>query len=452
MALSSAELWHDVLQRLAEVQESQVILARAVAELGGMVKSLSDTLPALTAGSTIPLGIAAAQPGMKPLPLAEVDTRNLSGTHRSDGLARVAASEFDDHGDDLVGPLPDDVIAAFFPPEAEVLPWYKRRVSLRHRSRGTKSAPSTRDVDRSPVTSPLTQLLPPPPPQHLIDQYVMCVADPSAEASAPAPIQIQAPGAVAPEASGTQLETVMAPDAVAVTDPVTAPEPVAVTDPVTAPEPVAFTEPATAPQPVAIAEPLISLEPMELDAFHQAAAPALDPDAEAAPLVPRPLVYTPSNAETAMPLDVGAPLALDEPLAVAEPVAAPEPVAAEPPSPVAVPFELDPPQGLSVQSAAPAPTAIAEAATPSAAAESPAPPDATDEPEPALVGAVGGRPVVEAQMSVSMATEILGSAAAAAPPVPTASNGEPTPLVISEDLTLVSKHHRNRKRLQFRLR
>ncbi len=39
MALSSAELWHDVLKRLSEVQEGQRVLARAVAELGALVQT-----------------------------------------------------------------------------------------------------------------------------------------------------------------------------------------------------------------------------------------------------------------------------------------------------------------------------------------------------------------------------------------------------------------------------
>jgi hypothetical protein len=72
-------------------------------------------------------------------------------------------------------------------------------------------------------------------------------------------------------------------------------------------------------------------------------------------------------------------------------------------------------------------------------------------PEPAVVGAIAGRPVAEAQMSVSMATEILGSAAAAAPSVPSVT-GEQAPLVISEDLTLVSKNHRKRRQFRFPLR
>lgn len=41
MALSSAELWHDVLQRLAEVQEGQILIAQAVAQLGAVVADLS---------------------------------------------------------------------------------------------------------------------------------------------------------------------------------------------------------------------------------------------------------------------------------------------------------------------------------------------------------------------------------------------------------------------------
>ncbi len=38
MALSSAELWHEILERLREVQESQVRLAGAIETLGTMVR------------------------------------------------------------------------------------------------------------------------------------------------------------------------------------------------------------------------------------------------------------------------------------------------------------------------------------------------------------------------------------------------------------------------------
>ncbi len=38
VALSSAELWHEILQRLTEVQQSQIILARSIEELGTIVR------------------------------------------------------------------------------------------------------------------------------------------------------------------------------------------------------------------------------------------------------------------------------------------------------------------------------------------------------------------------------------------------------------------------------
>ena len=58
MALSSAELWHDVLQRLNEVQQGQRVLARAVAELGAMVQvslAQSGAAPVLPAAATAEL-------------------------------------------------------------------------------------------------------------------------------------------------------------------------------------------------------------------------------------------------------------------------------------------------------------------------------------------------------------------------------------------------------------
>ncbi|MHB8680571.1 MAG: hypothetical protein ACYDA2_00540 [Acidimicrobiales bacterium] len=73
MAISSAELWNDVLQRLAELQESQLVLAQAVADLGAVVR---ESLPAaghdaLAAGSSIlalESGVAASTPLSEPEP------------------------------------------------------------------------------------------------------------------------------------------------------------------------------------------------------------------------------------------------------------------------------------------------------------------------------------------------------------------------------------------------
>ena len=39
MALSSAELWHEILERLTQVQESQAALARAIETLGLIVRN-----------------------------------------------------------------------------------------------------------------------------------------------------------------------------------------------------------------------------------------------------------------------------------------------------------------------------------------------------------------------------------------------------------------------------
>jgi len=53
MALSSAELWHEILERLREVQESQARLASAIETLGGMVRDAlaPDARPVLGAHS-----------------------------------------------------------------------------------------------------------------------------------------------------------------------------------------------------------------------------------------------------------------------------------------------------------------------------------------------------------------------------------------------------------------
>ncbi|HAM00933.1 MAG TPA: hypothetical protein DCQ30_01700, partial [Acidimicrobiaceae bacterium] len=50
-------------------------------------------------------------------------------------------------------------------------------------------------------------------------------------------------------------------------------------------------------------------------------------------------------------------------------------------------------------------------------------------------------PTPPTQSTASMATEILGSTA----PPPSSEPQEPTPLIISPDITLVSKNHRKRR-------
>jgi hypothetical protein len=371
MALSSAELWHDVLQRLSELQQSQIVLAQAIAELGTMVRESMAT------GS----GPALTSPPVHELELGTV--RREPEVTLTSTVAPVAVSGEVDGGaiglaPDPVGPLPDDVIAAFYPSEAEAAPWYKRRLTLRIRRRRSATANAATLGEDWPSLPPPPQVLPPPPPAHLVDRYALDTAPQAAPfvASSEAPL-LSAP---APE-------------------PVPSPAPPFVEPPL-APEPAVA---ATLPNPVVV-------EPVLAD-----------------PVVPRPLVYTPSNAETAMSFEfeepvppVATPLELDEPAA-----------------PMAIPFELDPPQAIAAHDVPVVPVAPA---APAVSAE----PTAS---EPAPVGALAGRPVVEAQMSVSMATEILGSAVAAAPPAPA---GEPAPLVISEDLTLVSKNHRKRRQFRFR--
>ena len=60
VALSSAELWHEILQRLTEVQQSQIILARSIEELGTIVRdAVTIQAPGLasprSATMTVPL-------------------------------------------------------------------------------------------------------------------------------------------------------------------------------------------------------------------------------------------------------------------------------------------------------------------------------------------------------------------------------------------------------------
>ena len=126
------------------------------------------------------------------------------------------------------------------------------------------------------------------------------------------------------------------------------------------------------------------------------------------PLAPPPIVYTPSNAESA-PADWGA---------------------AETHEQGAQRSSLDDPPAAGASDGA-----------------------QTFEPVPweelAAEGATAGPP--ESHSAATMANDILGSAILPSDTENGAESDEPAPLVISEDLTLLSKSHRKR-RLEFRLR
>ncbi|HUO49345.1 MAG TPA: hypothetical protein VMU09_10955, partial [Acidimicrobiales bacterium] len=62
MALSSAELWHEILERLTQVQESQAALAKAISDLGVIMQNAlgGETSPALAGGTQAGAGPALA--------------------------------------------------------------------------------------------------------------------------------------------------------------------------------------------------------------------------------------------------------------------------------------------------------------------------------------------------------------------------------------------------------
>ncbi len=73
MALSSAELWHELLERLTEVQQSQAALARAIEELGTIVRGALSSVgvpagPAVEPGSVAPLAPAPTTGSLGSLP------------------------------------------------------------------------------------------------------------------------------------------------------------------------------------------------------------------------------------------------------------------------------------------------------------------------------------------------------------------------------------------------
>src|SRR5580658_3470585 len=86
-ALSSADLWHEILQRLNEVQEGQLRLARAIESLGMIVcDALSiDPQSVLTGAETTSLPRTPQRVSLAagPAPTDATDPRNAAATQRT---------------------------------------------------------------------------------------------------------------------------------------------------------------------------------------------------------------------------------------------------------------------------------------------------------------------------------------------------------------------------------
>ncbi|HLX87556.1 MAG TPA: hypothetical protein VKR22_03705, partial [Acidimicrobiales bacterium] len=147
MAISSAELWHDVLQRLSEVQEGQILIAQAIADLGSVVDSLA-------AGTLVPGG-----PALAPVaPMAELPEATAPQALEPEGVVLgavgavpVEVEEAVDAPMDAAPPVDVDVdvdevvlpepVAAASPAEESTAEPRRRRFRLRRRRRAADDTP-----------------------------------------------------------------------------------------------------------------------------------------------------------------------------------------------------------------------------------------------------------------------------------------------------------------------
>lgn len=453
MALSSAELWHDTLQRLAEMQEGQILIAQALADLGAVVGELAtrlDLLPlagshaALDAGAPEPAALEAGTDALPELEAADpagvtdapegLDTEDTeppehSAKRRRFRLRRRRSEE--DGGDTAAddGELSDV--------ESEVGDALVPHLTLEDLADPDVEADHAEQVDDVATLEDDDELETAELDEHpSLDSGTVFAGDAEVERhlhlatihDIPSPVDASAYAGSTDaiddidQPAEERIELERATQAFGDVEwealpppPLVTPPPPLVTPP---PPPIAFAPTVPAAEPaIALAEPVAA--PVEDPAVAEASASAaadtaaVEPAAvepAPVPLAPQALVYTPATAETAM----GAPA----PFTLEPAVAAPAPLGAL--EPVAAPAQDE----HRVEGAV-----VAED-------------DPSWDGEPVLAG-VGAT----VQTSASMATEILATAATAEPHMPPA---EPGPLVISEDVTLIS---RNRKRrLTFRAR
>jgi hypothetical protein len=374
MALSSAELWHDVLQRLSEMQEGQLLIAQAIADLGAVVQELSTSVApllgpspqlALAAGGSAPSSFCSSSAEAPALPAGATET--VTGADADDAETSIAASRdvtrparrrrfhlrlrrheradaIDELSDDLVDGDTDELELT-----GTVDPGAVLGIGDDHEF----------DIDAGVGTS----ILPPPP--------LVTPPPPVVTAAAPPP---PADFALAPPSSPAA--------------------------------PPAFEFPPSAP----VAEHPRGPEPS-----------LVAPDAGIR-LAPQALVYTPTTAETSITSEVGLLT-----------------VPAPPVPPGADSFEVPDASEAAEEAAVAGLPAVAEVPV---VAEVPPVTEVPGIAQDSVLSGVG----VTVQSTASLATEILATATRSGAEAPR----EPAPLVISEDLTLIS---RNRKRrLQFRVR
>ncbi len=405
MALSSAELWHDVLVRLSEVQEGQVVIAHAIADLGSVVADLSTQvgLPVGTGGQAALGAAGPQQPALEAGPKTGVDAEEDAGLGMyvagitPEHEAEAAMSILVDAGDaeDVGTPdVADAESAADL--ESEVISedavddgnddlteedGDDERTSTRRRFRLFRRRGETTvddDVVADAVDDAVADAVEAPEDAELADEVQATAEDdPAAEVGEMAEDD-PAAEVVEMAEDDPEAEVVEVADVVDIEPPApVAPEPFVYTPAATvkaaepAPQPLVYTPAAVAP---ATTEP--TPQPLVYMPATAAAPVAMEP-------APQPHGYTPATAE----------------MAFSDPI---EDVSLE------IHDGVDGESGTGLG----------------------------HEPEPVLAG-IGAA----VQSSASMATEILATASSAGDAAAAAS--EPGPFIISEDVTLIS---RNRKR------
>jgi hypothetical protein len=483
-ALSSADLWHEILERLNEVQEGQLRLARAIESLGLIVCDALSVNPhaALSGGEptsmarTAPRVQLAAGPPTQPTftsdPAATqraIDSLLSSDVFTTASPPTEVPKTPDVHTTPDVHKTPDVPAAApagsVSSPRFYVAPVSEESRKVTRQPVASGSWPRGRRVarglGREAPDLPRPALVPNLTPA-AIDALLAAEFGDASTGSSPPPRVVHATEA------GPLLTTLLG----AEFDSVAASRPATPVDPTPAPKPTAQPAAPTPPvPPSSIPRPARSPQAMS------AASPI-------APPAPAPVVTPPQSTQWSPTTDARRPIGTSAPAAQAPP---PPPVSPRP-TPTAGPSPLLPPPVPSAPAGTPPTPTAAPPAPPAPPAPAglrtsvgPGPSGAPDPvprrspldaatPNPAPFMAPGTPPTVTPPLdtaapagaseqanamemsqptkrpdsAASMATEILS----ASPHVQAAEPTEPKPTMMAEDVTIMAKGRRRRFRLR----
>jgi hypothetical protein len=480
LALSSAELWHEALQRLSDVQQGQAVLARSIEELSSVLRQALATgqVPGAAGAGDEPAralagpggnGATSLTPPPPPLPPAVVsDLDSAPPLDVPAASVETPATPLD------LAPPPPPVVAVTPDPVSETT------------IENTEPSPPPAPTLRMP---PIADDLRPEAVDALIvaefgeaamvgmtaPQVVARDAEPTV-----APVLAESPAAGAPSPAASVLDTLLgpAPEASDAIAPALAPPPPpagfvvdrgALTSdagpPQVPPVPDGPLAPvATAPTPLAVQPPPPPPPPPPAPAAGEAGQSVVDallgsavtpppPVPVVAPPPPPPVVSAgpPAPPMPPMPPVVAPPPPVGVPSPIVAPLTVPSADAgrgvAAPPPPPPPPAPPAPPSPLM----APPPPPVMGAPVPAPVADPPTQPvpvvtepnSMTPPPPPPPSAAVQG---AEGTFSASMASEILS----AAPEAPLDEDAAAEDRPVSEDLTIVGKGRR--KSFSFRIR